>query len=198
MGLNPNATFDTLFIASSLQRHTAGVTAAELHLFGYLACMLWLYKRHALEDWGYSFVGTELGAPFSQKIDHAIDEMTERGYLVRTGDRMRVSGIAEERLKQFSALQLNNERTECLYAACSSTSAFSLGMIGRALSQEPDLKRARTMPMTRQLLEHSAQSQLYQYFDALRSNLGQDDVNLRVPAVVWLVALYQSSDPTTT
>ena len=66
--------------------------------------------------------------------------MTERGYLVRNGDRMRVSGIAEERLKQFSALQLNNERTECLYAACSSTSAFSLGMIGRALSQEPDFE----------------------------------------------------------
>ena len=118
MRLNPDAAFDCLFMADRLGRESGMFTKAELHLFGYLACLLWLYRRRTLSDWGYSFVGTELGAPFSLDIDTAIWELYERGYFVRALDRLRVSATAQEQLQEFLELSLNKERGECLYAAC--------------------------------------------------------------------------------
>ena len=196
MRLNPDATFDSIFMAASLQRDTGQFAAAELHLFGYLACLLWLYRERALADWGYSFVGTELGAPFSLEIDGVIKELLERGYFTRAQDKLRVSSAAEEHLKEFRALDLNSDRAECLNAACSSTAAFSVGMVGSALAQEPELRRARALPVSRPLLEDAAQPQLYEQFDALRDGLKKQDIDLRVPAVVWLAALYRSNEIT--
>jgi hypothetical protein len=69
-------------------------------------------------------------------------------------------------------------------------------MVGNALSQEPELRRAQALPATRLLLEESAQVQLYTQFDALRQALSQQSDDLRLPAVVWLSALYRSNEPT--
>jgi hypothetical protein len=199
MQLNPEATFDSLFLADRLQRETGSFTVPELHLFAYLACLLWLYRKRAVTDWGYPFVGTELGAPFSQDIDDAVKLLLERGYLLRIQERLFMSKIAGKSLEEFGNLDLNQDRGECLRAACASTAAFSIGMVGSALSQEPDLKRARTTPLNRVLLEDSARDQLYTQFDCLRSALRSDaiqfqDEDLRMPAVLWLAALYRWSE----
>ena len=194
MLLNPEATFDCLFMADRLERETGTFTVPELHLFAYLSCLLWLYRHRALADWGYSFVGTELGAPFSLDIDGVIRELQDRGYLVRVHDRLRTSDEAEQQLQDFSSLSLYAERQECLGAACSSTLAFSAGMVGSALAQEPELRRARSVPVTRNLLGDVAQEQLYEQFDVLHRALGGELMDLRVPAVVWLSALYKSID----
>ena len=60
--------------------------AAELHLFGYLACVLWLYTGRTADDWGYFFLGTALGAPFSPPVDTAITE-TDRTRILATPRR---------------------------------------------------------------------------------------------------------------
>ena len=194
--LNPDATFDCLFVADRLKREMGMFTPAELHLFTYLACLLWLYRRHVVADWGYAFVGTELGAPFSLDIDATIKELLERGYFLRIQDRLQMSSTAQEQLEDFGTLEMNAERVECLRAACASTSAFSVGMVGNALAQEPELKRARAVPVSRRLLEDAGQSQLFEQFDVLRSALSRGSSDLRVPAVVWLAALYRSSAET--
>jgi len=64
MRLNPDATFDCLYVANHLQVKQLSISPQEIHLFTYLACLLWLYKERVVSDWGYDFVGTELGAPF--------------------------------------------------------------------------------------------------------------------------------------
>lgn len=194
MRFNPDAAFDCLFIADRLGQETGSFTGAELHLFGYLACLLWLYRRRAVTDWGYPFVGTELGAPFSQDIDMSIKGLTERGYFVSIHERLRMTNSGRAILRDLAGLSLNQERAECLHAACASTAAFSVGMVGNALAEEPELRRARALPMSRQLLEESAQSQLYLQFEALRGALRQVGDDLRVPAVVWLEALYRSGE----
>jgi hypothetical protein len=193
MPLSPEAMFDSLFMADRLQRQTGTFTPPELHLFGYLACLLWLYSGHAVTDWGYSFAGTELGAPFSVEIDSAVKLLVERGYFAQIDDRISMSGPAEQSLQEFSRLTLTQERAKCLHAACASTAALSAGMVGNALAQEPDLKRAQLTPMSRPLLEDLARSELYVHFDALRKGLQQKGTDLRMPAVVWLAALYRSS-----
>jgi hypothetical protein len=194
MRFNPDAAFDSLFIADRLGRERGSFTGGEIHLFGYLACLLWLYKRRPVSDWRYPFVGTELGAPYSQDIDMSIKGLTERGCFVGIQERLRMTDTGRAILRDLAGLSLNQERAECLNAACASTAAFSAGMVGSALTEEPELRRARALPMSRQLLEESAQSQLYLQFEALRGALRQVGDDLRVPAVVWLEALYRSGE----
>jgi hypothetical protein len=199
MPLNPDATFDSLFLADRLQEEAGTFTAPELHLFAYLACLLWLYRQRAVSDWGYSFVGTELGAPFSQDIDGTFKLLQERGFLIRVQERVKLSDAAIQFLNELKPLALNQDRTECLGAACASTVAFSIGMVGSALSQEPDLRRARTTPLNRALLEDSARQQLYAQFDSLREAIQKHSPeetldDLRLPAFLWLAALYRWSE----
>jgi len=192
--LNPEATFDCLFIIERLQGNRTSLTSQEIHLFAYLGCLLWIYRKRPVEDWGYGFVGTELGAPFSQEIDTSINELVERGYLRRVHGRVDSTEIASDSLRYLTALASNTERIECLDAACSSTAAFSVGMVSNALTNEPELSRAQAVPSSRMLLEETARSQLYEQFDALRSALDQRGNDLRLPAVVWLSALYQMDE----
>lgn len=196
MRLNPDATYDCLFVAHRLQTQIGTFTAPEIHLFSYLACLLWLYRERPVTDWGYPFVGTEFGAPFSQEIDAAVKELLKRGYFLRVQERLRMTELAEQTLGDFGQLTLNRERTECLQAACASTAAFSVGMVRSAMTQEPELKRAQAVPASRRLLDERAKSQLYLQFCALRQAISQKSNDLRLPAVVWLAALYRSSEPT--
>jgi hypothetical protein len=102
----------------------------------------------------------------------------------------------KDELQGFLGLSLNADRAKCLRAACSSVAAFSVGMVGSALAEEPELRRARAVPNSRPLLQDTAQSQLYEQFDSLHRALDNDNVDLRVPAVVWLAALYRSNEST--
>lgn len=194
MRVNHNATYDCLFVSDFLQKHCGAFTAAEVHLFAYLSCLLWMYRERALTDWGYDFVSTELGAPYSQEIDLAIKELFERGLLHRSKKQIRITERARDILGNFSQLTLNNDRTECLHAACSNVVAFSVGMVSSALSHEPELSRSQKWPTNRRLLEEPARIQLYEQFEALREALNQQSEDLRMPATVWLSALYQADE----
>src|SRR5262245_21378531 len=115
--LNPEATFDCLFIIERLQANRTSLTSQEIHLFAYLGCLLWIYRKRSVEDWGDGFVGTELGAPCSQEIDWSINELVERGYVRRVHGRVDSTEIASDSLRYLTALASNAERIECLDAA---------------------------------------------------------------------------------
>ena len=194
MRIFPTATFDCLFIARHLQKQNESFNIPELHIFAYLSCLLWLYRDQPVVDWGYTFVGTELGAPFSQEIDTAVNELLGRGLFHRTHDRLHMTGIAEHRLYPYEQLESNVERVECLQAACASNLAFSVGMVCTALANEPELRRSKNVPANRQLLEEAARSQLYAQFGVLRQAFIGRSKDLRVPAVTWLTALYSMGE----
>ena len=189
MSINPNAALDAFVVGRSLGEDGATLVASDVHLFAYLACLLWLYRDNRLSEWGYSFVGTELGAPYSVAIGDALEEMTKRSVLVRKSAGLVVSSSAVPRLRRFEEMAVNRSRIECLHAACSSAAALPRGMINGALSEEPELRRARVTPANRPLLERVARVQLFEQFRVLRTELGGRDGDLRVPAVVWLSAL---------
>ena len=198
MRLNPYAAFDCLIIGRRLQNPTFRCTAAEIHLFAYLSCLLWLYRQRPVTEWGYGFVSTELGAPFSLDIDTTIKQLSDRGCFAYDQEKVIITDIAYHELDNFSALSLNRDRLECLDAACATTAAFSLGMVSNALGSDPELSRAQALRMSRRLLEESAQGELYKQFAVLRQSLIHRTEDLRLPAVVWLTALYrlrESADP---
>lgn len=161
----------------------------EVQLFSYLACLLWLYERRSVADWGYSFAATDLGAPYSPELDSSIALLVNQRCLETSGGRIELTETGKGYLDALSALDLNKDRMGCLMAACASTAAFSPGMINAALSNIPELRRARHVPMTRALLEEHAVFQLYTDFGVIRGALGAETVDLRLPAVIWLSAL---------
>jgi hypothetical protein len=198
MRLNPEATYDCLFVANRLQIQNGTFAVHEMHLFVYLGCLLWLYQQNTAADWGYRFIGTELGAPFSQEVDGAFKELLDRGYFVPDPNqsgagRIILTTMAEQALSQLTALSMNQSRATCLLASCASVEAFSIGMVSSALANEPELKRAHALPASRRLLEGGMQSQLYLQFDAIRKAIQRPSFDLRLPAVIWLTALYRSS-----
>jgi hypothetical protein len=189
--LEPSATFDCLYLASKLQQPGGAFTSGEVHLFAYLSCLLWIYSGRSSADWGYGFVGTERGAPFSLEIDMTLRRLEERGFVGRAAERMHATSMAEESLRDFADLEMNKDRSECLFAAWSTTKALSVGIVGTAIAEEPELRRAREVPTARRLLEEAALSVLYDQFAVLRLLLKDDGLDLRVPAVVWLEALHR-------
>jgi hypothetical protein len=118
--------------------------------------------------------------------------LTERRFFVQKQNKLLLTESAEEHVRELSQLLFFKERTECLIAACASMSAFSIGMVSSAMSQEPELKRAIAVPSNRFLLEEPATTQLYEQFEVLRNALNKNLYDLRVPAVVWLEALYRA------
>ncbi|SDK69376.1 hypothetical protein SAMN05192566_2083 [Methylophilus rhizosphaerae] len=191
--INPVAAFDTLFIANQLQKKNGSFSIPELHIFGYLACLLWLYREQPIADWEYNFVGTELGAPFSQDMDTAANDFLEVSLFYRSHERLQITDLGIQKLINYEKFTLNKKRTEYLYAACSSTLALSVGMVCTALSNEPELKRSNATPASRLLLEELARSQLYDQFSILHTAFYGRSDDLRLPAVTWLSALYSSS-----
>ena len=196
MRLNPYAAFDCLSIALRLQQPRGAFAAPEVHLFAYLSCLLWLYSSNSVTDWGYDFVATELGAPFSLDLDAALKQLTDSGCIVRTEDRLMVGESAGRHLDDYSRLTINRDRLQCLDAACATLSAFSLGMVTNALGSEPELSRAQELRISRRLLEETGRAQLYEQFSTLRGCLHERTSDLRLPAVVWLTALYRSQGDT--
>jgi hypothetical protein len=192
--LNPTPAFDCLSIVDVLSKDEGSISAPEIQLFAYLSCLLWLFRGRTVATWGYQFVGTEYGAPYSRDIDATLKELHSRGYLLQVEARYRLGTEASAMIGAFQGLSINRPRLECLDAACSSTIALSPGLVGSALSQEPELSRARALPMSRPLLEPPARARLHSQFIALRQGLADNTHDLRVPAVVWLSALYRTGD----
>lgn len=198
MSINADALFDCLFLADRLQGEDGRVSAPEIHLFAYLGCLLWLYRHRTVAEWGYAFVGTELGAPYSVDIASGIKWLTDQGHLTLEETQIRLSDASRSYLGALCDLELNRDRKECLSAACASTAAFSPGMVSSALAREPELERARRVPITRSLLEDYAVTELYSQFSIIQRQLQLEYDDLRVPAVVWLSALQSFDDQVVT
>lgn len=195
--LDPVATYDCLFISCRLQKRFEGFAPAELHLLAYLACLLSVYRKSPAADWGYGFIGTEFGAPFSQEIDRAIRELVERQLFSEKDDKLIAAPECFEETELFGSLSFYESRNDCLNGACASILAFSVGIVREALSQEPELNRAKALASTRELLDGPGLQLLYEQFDALTVALGSELRDLRLPSVAWLTALIQEVVPKT-
>ena len=92
------------------------------------------------------------------------------------------------------SLSIYQERIDCLQASAATITAFPVGLVREALGQEPELSRAKDVPASRMLLEEeSTLKALYHQFDVLREVLGSTKRDLRLPAVVWLTALFEDA-----
>lgn len=193
--LDPFATYDCLFVGVRIQRRLGAFAVAEIHLLAYLGCLLSLYKKTPIADWGYNFIGTEVGAPYSQTIDLSIRGLVERQLFREHQDRLIATPEAFRELEFLNTLGFYHDRNDCLNGACASILAFSVGIVREALSQEPELNRAKALASTRELLDGPGLQLLYEQFEALTMGLGTQFGDLRVPSIAWLTALARQVVP---
>ena len=192
--INTDAILDIITISRHLQNNKIKFASPELHLFAYLACLLWVYDSHPAADWGYSVVGTEVGAPFSIETEQAISFLTGSGCLLEREASFYLTPRAEEAGKLFGSMTINEDRTRSLDAACSTVNSLPIGMVLSALGHEPDLLRSQNTPSARRLLEDLALRKLYQHFTILKTSIGSESKDLRSPAYIWLTALQRASE----
>lgn len=183
--MNDKASFDSLAIPSILDAAIGPATSGEIHLFSYLACLLYLYRGNPLADWGYDFTATESGAPYSYDVDQAISFYSQVGFLKIDEELVSLTQEGREELVNLSTLSTLQTRLAFLEPACSSALAVPVGLVRAAVHLDINVSSAVELQSSRHLFDRTSMAQLYEQFDALRSVLGPDQSDLLSPAVTW-------------
>jgi hypothetical protein len=166
----------------------------EVHVFAYLACLMSLYRRQPVSDWGYGFAGTRDGSPFSPEIEEAIRALAATGCFHFDGREIEITESGKAELSMLQDLSQNRQRIAYLEPACASTLTMPVGIIRHALSQEPTLKPTSRIATTRPLLDGPYLPRLYKQFATLGHTVGISHEDLLIPATVWLGYLWRASE----
>src|SRR5580692_11461396 len=116
--LSASAAFDSLYVGFSLERVLHNFAEAEVHLFSYLGCLLSLYRKQPVSNWGYGFSGTRNGAPFSVELNESLAALKSAGMLESDREFLQLTEVGEAECQGLSELSLNQGRLACLAAAC--------------------------------------------------------------------------------
>ncbi len=192
-GINPYSFFDALFVVDRVTKVLGNATLLEVHLFTYLACLLALYRGQPVAEWGYSFVGTKMGAPYSREIDRAVASSVRKGFFIDLNNGFVITERGTAEIQLLADLNQNNLRQVYLEASCSMLLAFPVGMIREALFNEPGLKGTVSLSATRALLTGAPLELLYDHFSKLSQAVGVNIEDLMIPAAVWIEYLSRIS-----
>ena len=193
--MNSHASFDTLAVTFQLSAAVGPVTRGEVYLFSYMACLLFLYEGNPLNDWRYPFTATESGAPYSIDLDRAIVDYVQMGFLEDLNGYLSVGDTGATEFGNLSSLSAFQARLHYIEPACSSALAIPVGLVRAAVHQDPNIFSSRNLQTSRHLLDHTSLSQLHEQFEAIRSTLGTNQIDLLSPAVTWVMYSSQRDLP---
>jgi hypothetical protein len=169
------------------------VRDGEVHLFAYLACLLSLYRRQPSAAWGYAFVRTKSGLPFTDSISFALNALVRSGLVeISRDDGYLITSGGRAALHQFGTFGLMRERVEFIRAACDAAITIPPTTIRRALGAEPGLTVAANRSLYMALGSEGAREALYEQFKILHRVLGLDVASLLIPAMAWLTYLSEA------
>jgi len=186
--MSSRAAFDVLFITRSMTQRWNGVSEAEIHLLGYLSCLLSVLEGSPGSLWGYSFAATASATPFSLELNATIDQLLGAGLLEDVSGLFGETQRGRRELAIWTSLgRMSGTRSRYLDAACASTSSLTPPLVLEALRKDPQLETYREQA-ARPLLDESGVAMVQAHFQALKQVVGTWSTPL-VPAVVWLSSL---------
>jgi len=188
---NPCAYFDVLALGERMSALVEGFSRPEMHLFAYAACLLSLYEGQPASEWGYEFVSSENGLPFSPEIDAAIDAAFGLGLLHTHGALIVVTKEGNTELADLLQLQGTKLRDRYLAGAADALLVFNPGNIREAFNYDPAISYLKKGNRTDWVLTSPVVDRLYNNFQQLRAALAYDAHDLSVPLVSWLRYLIQ-------
>jgi len=189
---NPSAYFDTLSLGERTSDLVEGFSRPEMHLFAYAACLLSLYEGQPASDWGYEFVSTDNGLPFSQDLDAAIDTALGLGLLHTHGALIALTADGRTELAGLRAMEWSKARDRYLGGAGDALLVFNPGNIREAFNYDPAISYLKKGNRTDWVLTTPVVERLYGNFQQLRTALAYDARDLSVPLVSWLKYLIQT------
>lgn len=195
MSTIPEAIYDVLYVTAKLGEKFGDAEVSEVHLFCYLSCLLSLYQGNLLVSWGYSFISSNLGAPYSSDLDSSINILINAGLLEISGNYLTLTASGYEALNILGTFEQNAKREKCLSAACLSAFTLPFGTLRRGLLNEPVLKNAISLDKTERLLDERNPSNtlLYDQFNLLRESISSKSHDLIIPSTVWLTFLFNKT-----
>ncbi len=194
MDVLPEATFDTLFVASRVQQRLKDFAESEVHFFAYFGCLLSVYDGLPSDSWRYKFVKTDFGTPFSSEIQKAIRALIASKFAkgIGEGDYFNLMEEGGKRLEFLSSnFTFFHERTKYLEVACNMLTLLPYGQIRESLRNEPVIFSAESGGASRTLLESTspATHTLHAQFRLLKEAMVGSKSRLLLPAAVWLDGL---------
>jgi hypothetical protein len=193
MPISPEAFYDAVIIIRRVAPELSGVSRFEVQRIAYLACLLGLYDGQPLADWGYIFIRSDFGAPFSADLDAAMNWLTERSLMsIGENGRLSQSTKAGDALAPFLSERLSS-RGRWLVPACDSALFLPASTLAAGIDAEPTSRSASLQDGGRPLLSNSAQSLLYDQIQALRRVVGNIPEDLLTPSMLWMT--YSARQP---
>lgn len=189
---NPSAYFDVLSLAERMSDLVEGFSRQEMHLFTYAACLLSLYEGQPTAEWGYEFVASENGLPFSPEINGAIETSFGLGLLHNHGQLILITNDGKAELADLRQMEGIRLRDRYLAGAADSLLVFNPGNVREALNYDPAISYLKKGNRTDWILTTPVVDRLYNNFQQLRAALAYDARDLSVPLVSWLRYLIQA------
>ncbi|ODU16080.1 MULTISPECIES: hypothetical protein [Variovorax] len=183
---NPESFFDCLHTIAKLQRSLQGLSQLDIQRIGYLSCILALYDKKPVADWGYQFANTDLGKPFSYELSNAMKTLHASGRLLEEDGRFQLSDDGQAMLRALDNLEASRARKRYLDAACFSMLAVPRSTLSQGLDREPTVASSQLRSNGAMLLDGPAITLLYDQLAGLATIAGPESTDLVSPSVLWL------------
>lgn len=193
MRTSPEAFFDAVTIIRRMSPELVGVSRFEVQRVAYLACMLGLYGGEPLAEWGYLFIRSDFGAPFSGDLNSAMDVLSQQNLMnTSQGGRFTENFANTGRMNLFMTERLA-ARERYLIPACDSALYLPASTLAAGIDAEPTSQSAALQDGGRPLLDNSAQNLLYDQIKAVREVVGASSDDLLTPSMLWMT--YSARQP---
>lgn len=189
------AYFDMLSLGVRMSDLVEGFSRPEIHLFAYAGCLLSLYDRQPTADWGYEFVSTENGLPFSREVDECIGSGLTLGHLHLHQTLLAVTADGRAELSGLRQLTQLRGRERYLEGAADSLLVLNPGNVREAFNYDPAISFLKNGSRTDWVLTPPVVERFYENFRQLRAALDYDAKDLSVPLVGWLKYLLRTGRP---
>lgn len=170
------------FKANALQ------TLFEINTMLYLAELLSIYDGCNAQKWGYGFARNKYGAPVSIELMEEVEFLCAKGYLSKdSSGYYRISDTASlNSILSISKSGILGWRSKYIEVVFDSLLTKSFPRVVRAVQNEPGISLLESINRTSTLLESSLINALYEDFGVLKEIIGDPQIDLVVPASLWI------------
>lgn len=170
-------------------------TEAEIHLYSWIALILYVYSGNPVSDWTYSFAATKWGAPFSDELHTAFQFGLHTNYLSESSGIISLTPNGERHLQMLNQLPIAAAHQQYVTASCQTSLLIPPGYARRATSRLPQMHRPSGADSTSLMSEYAMQI-VYDTAAIIRTQLEQlGRSGLVEPAYIWLKIFENDPQP---
>lgn len=186
--MNVCANFDILFYLLHPRNKYAEQTLFEINTMLYLAELLSIYDGCNTQKWGYRFARNKYGAPVSAELIEEMDFLLAKGYLSKdSSGYYRIADTASPNsILLLSKSRVLGWRKKYIEAVFDSLLTKPFPRVVNAVQREPGIVILESINRTNMLLETNLVNVLYKDFGLLHEIIGDSNIDLVVPASLWI------------